>query len=148
MTEASDQDRISIAELARLGGVSRRTVRYYVQRGLIPAPLGTGRGSHYTQEHLDALIRVKALQERGLPLSQIAGDEPGVGGANKATPDGVAESPVEVAGAPIPRAWARVELAEGIELHLRERRATSAQLARIRQAVLSILEQADRQEED
>jgi len=32
--------RFSVGELAELGGVSRRTVRYYVQEGLIPAPLG------------------------------------------------------------------------------------------------------------
>jgi DNA-binding transcriptional MerR regulator len=36
----------AIGDLAELAGVSRRTIRYYVQEGLVPAPLGLGRGSH------------------------------------------------------------------------------------------------------
>jgi DNA-binding transcriptional MerR regulator len=63
--------RYSIDELASLGGVSRRTVRYYVQENLIPAPLGLGRGRHYTPEHLQQLLRVKALQESGRTLDEI-----------------------------------------------------------------------------
>ena len=63
--------RYAIEELATLGGVSRRTVRYYVQEGLIPPPLGLGRGNHYTPEHLEQLLRVKALQENGRTLVEI-----------------------------------------------------------------------------
>ena len=50
-----DDERYGIDEIAHLGGVSRRTVRYYVQQGLIPAPLGVGRGKHYGPEHLARL---------------------------------------------------------------------------------------------
>ena len=32
----------AIGELADLGGISRRTVRYYVQEGLLPPPRGLG----------------------------------------------------------------------------------------------------------
>lgn len=66
-----DEARYSIDELARRAGVTRRTVRYYVQMGLIPAPLGLGRGCHYSGEHLAVLLQVKMLQERGTPLEQI-----------------------------------------------------------------------------
>ena len=59
------ESRHAIGELADLGGVSRRTVRYYVQEGLLPAPLGVGRGRHYGAEHLEQLLKVKALQEQG-----------------------------------------------------------------------------------
>ena len=61
-----------IKELAELGGVTRRTVRYYVQRGLLPTPLGTGRGPHYTPTHLERLIQIRQLQETGVPLAEIA----------------------------------------------------------------------------
>jgi len=60
-----------IEDLARLGGVSRRTVRYYIQESLLPAPRGVGRGPHYGPEHLERLLRVKALQEQGLSLEQV-----------------------------------------------------------------------------
>lgn len=72
--------RFSIEELATKAGVSRRTVRYYVQRGLLPAPYGLGRGRHYGEEHLAALLQAKVLQERGVDLEGIreifAGSEP------------------------------------------------------------------------
>jgi DNA-binding transcriptional MerR regulator len=63
--------RFSIEELATKAGVSRRTVRYYVQRGLLPAPYGLGRGRHYGEEHLAALLQAKMLQERGEDLEGI-----------------------------------------------------------------------------
>src|SRR5215510_9525304 len=67
-----DERRYGIEELAELGGVTRRTVRYYVQRGLLPMPLGTGRGPHYTPAHLQRLIHIRKLQEAGVPLVEIA----------------------------------------------------------------------------
>src|SRR5215470_17384123 len=67
-----------IAELAQLGGVTRRTVRYYVQRGLLPTPLGTGRGPHYTLAHLERLIHIRQMQETGVPLAEIAARLDGV----------------------------------------------------------------------
>ncbi len=66
-----EETRFAIGDLADRGGVSRRTVRYYVQEGLLPAPLGVGRGNHYGREHLDQLLRVKVLQESGLTLDEI-----------------------------------------------------------------------------
>ncbi|MFN7989448.1 MAG: MerR family transcriptional regulator [Thermoanaerobaculia bacterium] len=67
----SDERELGIEELAGLGGVSRRTVRYYVQEGLLPAPRGVGRGRHYGREHLERLLAVKAMQERGESLEAI-----------------------------------------------------------------------------
>jgi DNA-binding transcriptional MerR regulator len=106
MLEAS----YNIADLARLGGVSRRTVRYYVQRGLIPEPTGTGRGNHYNQSHLDALIQVRRWQEEGVSLAEIQ--------RRLRPPDANAQ----VAAAPEPpwqgQSWLRVTVARGVELHL------------------------------
>lgn len=100
--------RYAIGELATLGGVSRRTVRYYVQEGLIPPPLGVGRGNHYGAEHLERLLRVKALQESGRTLDEI----------RRTLGQGVRASdrPEEQ---PMPREmWRRLTLAPGVELHV------------------------------
>jgi DNA-binding transcriptional MerR regulator len=59
------------AELARLGGVSLRTVRFYVQEGLIDPPLGRGPGRHFSELHLHQLRRVRALQGAGLDNAAI-----------------------------------------------------------------------------
>ena len=63
----------SIGELAELAGVSRRTVHFYVQQGLIEPPQGRGRGSYYTDAHLGQVRRVLALQREGLALRRIQG---------------------------------------------------------------------------
>lgn len=100
-----------IAELADLGGVSRRTVRYYVEEELIPPPRGAGRGAHYGAEHLAALLEVKALQERGLPLVDIRRALGAGGSGPRARAEGDA--------LPVSRsAWTRLELAPGVELHV------------------------------
>jgi DNA-binding transcriptional MerR regulator len=75
-----------IKELAELGGVTRRTVRYYVQRGLLPTPLGTGRGPHYTVAHLERLIHIRKLQETGVPLAEISAQLDGIPQASMRAP--------------------------------------------------------------
>jgi DNA-binding transcriptional MerR regulator len=67
----SETGTYDVGQLSALGGVSRRTVRYYVQEGLLPAPLGLGRGARYGEEHLERLVKVKSLQEEGLSLDEV-----------------------------------------------------------------------------
>jgi DNA-binding transcriptional MerR regulator len=105
-----EQGRYNIDELADLGGVSRRTVRYYVQEGLLPAPLGVGRGRHYGQAHLDRLLEVKAQQEAGLSLDEIR---------SRPAPRPGGRTPAPRPPQPLPRStWRRLELAPGVELHV------------------------------
>jgi DNA-binding transcriptional MerR regulator len=62
---------LDLTELARLAEVSPRTVRYYLQQGLLPAPVGRGPGAHYTGAHLARLRLIRAWQERHQPLATI-----------------------------------------------------------------------------
>lgn len=64
--------RYSIDDLAERAGVTRRAVRYYVQRGLLAPPIGLGRGSHYTPAHLKRLIELKEAQRAGRSLDELA----------------------------------------------------------------------------
>jgi DNA-binding transcriptional MerR regulator len=102
--------RYAVGELARLAGVSRRTVRYYVQEGLIPAPFGVGRGDHYGREHLERILDVKAMQEAGKSLDEIRRALSGSG--SKGLPTSTAEGRIERT------LWRRLTLAPGVELHL------------------------------
>lgn len=61
----------SIGDLAAAGGVSRRTVRFYVQRGLLQPPLGLGRGARYSEAHLARLREIRAGHEHGVPLQDL-----------------------------------------------------------------------------
>lgn len=119
-----------IDELADRAGVSRRTVRYYVQRGLLPAPTGVGRGKHYTEAHLARLVRVRELQEQGVALADIA-----------ARLDGLApgEAPRRADALPVQSTWTRIALSRDVELMVRGRRLDEAELRRLRDAVQAVL---------
>lgn len=103
--------RYAIGDLARLGGVTRRTVRYYVQEGLIPAPLGVGRGNHYGPEHLEQLLRVKSMQEAGRTLDEIRRER-----AGHQAPAKSARAAEQLSAAR--SLWRRIPLAPGVELHV------------------------------
>lgn len=61
----------TIDDLCELSGYSRRTIRYYVQEGLLEPPSGRGRGGFYYDSHLQILLRIKSLQESGMKLKDI-----------------------------------------------------------------------------
>ncbi len=67
-TEADES--FELSELCEQAGVTPRTVRYYVQQGLLPAP-GMGPGTKYGREHLDRLLLIRRLQREHLPLAEI-----------------------------------------------------------------------------
>lgn len=59
---------LKIDELAELSGVTRRTIRYYVAIGLLPAP---GPKGVYDAAHLEQLEAIKRLQSQRLSLKEI-----------------------------------------------------------------------------
>lgn len=71
MSTRKTQTEWKLADLAAAVGVSPRTVRYYVQRGLLPAPPFRGPDTVYGEEHLLRLKAIRALQARFLPLDAI-----------------------------------------------------------------------------
>lgn len=70
----AEDKRYTAEQLATLGGVTLRTVRYYVQEELIDRPLARGPGAHFTDHHLRQLRRCKLLQDWGFDLETIRDD--------------------------------------------------------------------------
>lgn len=66
-----DEPTYSLPELARLGEVTPRTIRYYIGQGLLPSPLAEGPNTRYTAGHLDRLQLIRELQREHLPLAEI-----------------------------------------------------------------------------
>lgn len=64
--------KLSLDQLCSQSGTSGRTVRFYIQKGLLPAPLGEKRGAYYTEAHLADLLRIRQWKEAGLSLDAIA----------------------------------------------------------------------------
>ena len=62
----------SLDELCTLTDLPKRTVRYYMQMGLVDRPIGETRAAHYLSQHLDQLLKVKQLSDAGISLERIA----------------------------------------------------------------------------
>jgi DNA-binding transcriptional MerR regulator len=153
---------LDLTELADRAGVSTRTVRYYIQQGLLQEPEARGPGAHYSEEHLDRLLLIKRLQKEHLPLAEI----------RKAIESGAAEAPAPrtardyirtVLGKQTPlevresapsfsapddtlstrSQWERVTLAPDIELHIRRPlpRAVNKKIERLIDIARDILEE-------
>lgn len=60
-----------ISELAEKAGVTKRTIHYYISKGLLLPPEGSGVNSVYNDEHLERLLLIKKLQEKYMPLNKI-----------------------------------------------------------------------------
>lgn len=64
-------DSYDLLELCDLADITPRTVRYYIQQGLLPSPDSKGRGSRYDPTHLERIQLIKRLQGKHLPLAEI-----------------------------------------------------------------------------
>ena len=62
---------LDLAQLCAAADVTPRTVRYYIQQGLLPAPESRGPGAHYHEGHLARLRLIRRLQDEHLPLGEI-----------------------------------------------------------------------------
>ena len=89
----TDPESFDLGELAAAADVTPRTIRYYVQQGLLPSPGTRGPGVRYDRAHLDRLQLIRRLQRQHLPLAEIRRqleglDDASVRDALASTPDG------------------------------------------------------------
>lgn len=61
----------TIGDLVKRSGEEQRTIRYFIQRGLLSRPVGAGRGAYYTAGHLDEIRRIRDLTRKGVPLAAV-----------------------------------------------------------------------------
>jgi DNA-binding transcriptional MerR regulator len=118
--------RLSLQQLSEQTDVPERSIRYYIQKGLLPRPQGETRAAWYGQEHLANLLRIRAWQQQGLSL------------------DAIAELLLATAAPPVPaqrpgtvQVHSHLYLAAGVELVVCAERAglSQAQLRQLFQAV-------------
>lgn len=66
-----ETDKFSLDELCSLVDLPKRTIRFYIQEGLVDRPEGAKRGAHYVRRHLDQLLEIQKWQNAGLSLDRI-----------------------------------------------------------------------------
>ena len=109
-----EQQTFTLDEIASLAELPRRTVRYYIQTGLIDRPQGVGKGAFYTQHHIEQLVLVRKWQLAGLSLEKI-GDVLKQQASGPLPPTPRRSGTVEV--------WSHLVVAEGVEVNLEPGRA-------------------------
>ena len=105
----------SIDELASLAELPRRTVRYYIQQGLVDRPIGEKRAAYYTASHLEQLLTIRKWQHAGVSLERIR--------EILAGPDAGTLPPARPRGAGTVEVWSHMVVADGLEVTLEPGRA-------------------------
>ena len=64
-------EQFNINQLSELTGFSVRSIRYYVQQGVLDKPEGIKRNAFYQRHHLEQLMLIKKGQDAGYSLDRI-----------------------------------------------------------------------------
>ncbi|MDD2743320.1 MAG: MerR family transcriptional regulator [Rhodocyclaceae bacterium] len=99
----------SLDELCALVDMPKRTVRYYIQNGLLDRPEGLNRGAKYTRSHLERLLFIRKWQQAGLSLERI---QELISSPEHDLP------PVRRRGPGTVEVWSHLVVREGVELHV------------------------------
>jgi len=162
------EESYSLPELCERAGVTTRTVRYYIQQGLLPSP-GPGRKARYGRRHLLLLQAIDALKRDHLPLAEIrrrldglsspalealaTGGSPApagsaaeyaralLGGAPAGSPRKRRAPPPPAVAPPDRSTWERFSLSPDVELHVRRplSRAQRRRVERLLDAARTLL---------
>lgn len=62
---------LTLEDLAKQSGLSIRTLRFYIQEGLLPGPDTRGKYASYSRQHVEQLELIQRLKARYLPLDHI-----------------------------------------------------------------------------
>lgn len=125
----------SINELCLLADMPLRTVRYYVQQGLVDRPQGETRAARYGQKQLDQLLLIRKWTAAGLSLDRI---RELLAGADAAVPERQnRRGLVEVIS--------RLHIADGIELLIEPGRAglTPEQVRELSRGVMRLYDEIE-----
>jgi DNA-binding transcriptional MerR regulator len=120
--------KFSLQQLSEKTEVPERSIRYYIQMGLLPRPQGEKRGAFYSTDHLADLLRIRQWQDAGLSLEAI-GD----------LLQAKREAPVSPSRPGAVEVRSHLILADGLELMVAPERAglTQAQVRRLFQLIRS-----------
>ena len=66
-----EDKKYTFEELCAISELSSRTLRYYIQIGLLDKPIGQTRAAHYLSFHLEKILRIKQLTVAGISLERI-----------------------------------------------------------------------------
>ena len=63
--------KFSLDDMCSLSDTTKRTVRYYMQIGLVDGSIGSTKAAHYSPKHLEQLLTIRKLSDAGVSLERI-----------------------------------------------------------------------------
>jgi len=108
------EQEFGITELCTLADLSARTVRFYIQQGLVSRPSGEKKGAKYNKSHLDQLLSIKKWRAAGLSLERIR---------ELLTEPNSNDVPLRPKWPGMVEVWSRIHIADGVELNIEPNRA-------------------------
>jgi len=135
------QKRYTLNELSALTDLNGRTIRFYIQEGVVDKPFGKKKGAWYSEEHLQQLLTVKKYKEAGVSLERIAQiihDEQWDSGVDYHTRPGTIE------------VLSRIYLMEGVELSINPERSGLKQqdIRTLAKTIIKTIEAITREKEN
>ena len=117
----------TLEQISALTDLPLRTIRYYIQLGLVDRHEGDRKHARYTQKHLDQVLQVRAMADQGTSLERI-----------KQLIHGITTPPPPPKAACDISVISKVFIAPGVELHL-EPQTAGLSPEKLRQFVRSVL---------
>ena len=114
------QKKFTLEEICTLVEMNKRKIRFYIQKGLIDRPKGTGKGAFYTHRHLEQILTIRKWKEAGLSLERIQeliGDERQTTEPGRPIPPPRPKRPGSV------EVWSHLYIENGVELHIEPQRS-------------------------
>lgn len=131
-------DRIfTLDELCALVEMNKRKIRFYIQKGLLDRPEGSGKGSYYTYRHIEQLLAIRKWKDAGLSLERIQEllfDQESDTASSQPPPRPRQTGSVEV--------WSHLHIADGVSLQIEPQRAglTPEQIRNLCREVMTIFQ--------
>jgi DNA-binding transcriptional MerR regulator len=108
----ADDRTYGIDDLCTLVDLPKRTIRYYIQIGLVDRPDGETRAARYGPRHLEQLLGIRRWTQAGLSLERI-----------RELLSDPAEPPPSRARTGTIEVWSHLVVAEGVEIRLNPEQA-------------------------
>ena len=136
MNNANEVKKYSLDELCSLTDFSKRTVRFYMQEGLVDRSEGQRKGAYYLEKHLLQLLEIKKWQQAGLSLDRIKD-------IMKGENDDENIPPIKPQQPGSLEVWSHLNIADGVQLQIEPNRSdlTPEQIRKLLKSVMSHYEE-------
>jgi DNA-binding transcriptional MerR regulator len=128
----------TLEELALLVDLPVRTIRFYIQKGMVDRPEGARKTARYNNTHLEQCLKIKQWSQSGLSLDRIAE-------ALKQPPNDLpqrSKTPGEIS------VTTQIHLAPGVELSIdnAQNALSQDQIRRLAEALLPVIESIQKED--